>query len=144
MKLAREVSSLTSEAAHKAVGVGVARALEKGWRMNLAVVDRGGNLVAFLKTDDAPLHSTGLAIDKAYTAASFGMPTRDWNKVLGASSQEVRGGIVTRERLVVFGGGFPIRKDGALLGAIGASGGMEEHDEECARAALEAIGADAV
>ena len=144
MKLARAVASIASEAAHKAVSVGVAKAEEKGWRMNLAVVDRGGNLVAFLKTDDAPLHSTGLAIDKAYTAASFGMSTRDWNKVLGASSQEVRGGIVTRDRLVVFGGGFPIKKDGVLLGAIGASGGMEEHDEECTRAALEAIGADAV
>lgn len=144
MKLAREVSSITCEAAHEAVAVGVRNAQEKGWRMNLAVVDRGGNLVAFLKTDDAPLHSTGLAIDKAYTAASFNMSTRDWSKVLGASSDEVRGGIVTRERLVVFGGGFPIRKDGVFLGAIGASGGMEEHDEECTRAAIAAIGADPV
>lgn len=143
MNLSRGISSITAEAAHAAVAAGVAKATEMGWRMNLAVVDRGGNLIAFLRNEDAPLHSTGLAIDKAYTSVSFNMPSKDWNQVLGASSEEVRRGIVTRERLVVFGGGLPIRKDGELLGAIGASGGMEEHDEVCIRAALAAIGADA-
>jgi uncharacterized protein GlcG (DUF336 family) len=142
MSLSRPISSITSDAAHAAVAAGVAKATEMGWRMNLAVVDRGGNLIAFLRNEDAPLHSTGLAIDKAYTALSFNMPTKDWNQVLGASSDEVKNGIVTRERLVVFGGGLPIRKGGTLLGAIGASGGMEEQDEVCIRAALVSIDAD--
>ena len=144
MNLSRGIASITADAAHAAVSAGVAKAREMGWQMNLAVVDRGGNLMAFLRNEDAPLHSAGLAIDKAYTAVSFNMPTKDWNQVLGASSDEVRQGIVTRERLVVFGGGFPIRKDGVVLGAIGASGGMEDHDEVCIRAALSAIGADAL
>jgi uncharacterized protein GlcG (DUF336 family) len=142
MNLSCGTSSITTEAAHAAVAAGIAKAREMGWRMNLAVVDRGGNLIAFLKNEDAPLHSASLAIDKAYTALSFNMPSRDWNQVLAASSEEVRRGIVTRERLVVFGGGLPIRKSGTLLGAIGASGGMEEHDEVCIRAALATIGAD--
>lgn len=142
MNLSRGTSSITTEAAHAAVAAGVAKANEMGWRMNLAVVDRGGNLIAFLKNEDAPLHSTGLAIDKAYTALSFNMPSKDWNQVLAASSEEVRRGIVTRDRLVVFGGGVPIRKGGMVLGAIGASGGMEDQDEICIYAALAAIGAD--
>lgn len=142
MNLSHGISSITTEAAHAAVAGGIAKASEMGWRMNLAIVDRGGNLMAFLKNEDAPLHSTGLAIDKAYTSLSFNMPSRDWNQVLKASSEEVRRGIVTRDRLVVFGGGLPIRKNGALLGAIGASGGMENQDEICVRAALTAIGAD--
>ena len=142
MNLSRGMSSITTEAAHAAVGAGVTKASEMGWRMNLAIVDRGGNLIAFLKNEDAPLHSTGLAIDKAYTSLSFNMPSKDWSQVLAASSEEVRRGIVTRDRLVVFGGGLPIRKNGVLLGAIGASGGMEDQDEVCIRAALTAIGAD--
>lgn len=142
MNLSHGTSSITTEAAHAAVAAGVAKARERGWRMNLAVVDHGGNLIAFLKNEDAPLHSTSLAIDKAYTSLSFNMPSKDWEKVLAASSEEVRRGIVTRERLVVFGGGLPIRKDGCLLGAIGASGGMEDQDEICIRAALAVIGAD--
>jgi len=142
MKLSHGTSTITTEAAHAAVAAGIAKAREMGWRMNLAVVDRGGNLMAFLKVEDAPLHSTTLAIDKAYTSLSFNMPSKDWEQILAASSEEVRRGIVTRERLVVFGGGLPIRKNGELIGAIGASGGMEEHDEVCTRAALAAIGAD--
>ena len=142
MTLARPISSITTDAAHAAVAAGVAKAAEMGWRMNVAVVDRGGNLIAFLRNEDAPLHSAGLAIDKAYTALSFNMSSKDWNQVLGASSDEVKRGIVTRERLVVFGGGLPIRKNGTLLGAIGASGGMEDHDEVCIRAALASIDAD--
>lgn len=142
MNLSRPTSSITADAAPAAVAAGVAKAVEMGWRMNVAVVDRGGNLIAFLRNEDAPLHSTGLAIDKAYTALSFNMPTKDWNQVLGASSGEVKSGIVTRERLVVFGGGLPIRKNGTLLGAIGASGDMEDQDEICIRAALASIDAD--
>jgi uncharacterized protein GlcG (DUF336 family) len=142
MSLARPILSITTDAAHAAVAAGVAKAAEMGWRMNVAVVDRGGNLIAFLRNEDASLHSTSLAIDKAYTALSFNMSSKDWNQVLGASSDEVRRGIVTRERLVVFGGGLPIRKNGTLLGAIGASGGMEDQDEVCIRAALARIDAD--
>ena len=142
MSLFRPISSITTETALAAVRAGVAKAAEMGWRMNVAVVDRGGNLIAFLRNEDAPLHSTSLAIDKAYTALSFNMSSKDWNQVLGASSDEVRRGIVTRERLVVFGGGLPIRKSGTLLGAIGASGGMEDQDEICIRAALAFIDAD--
>lgn len=144
MNLSRELASITAEGAHAAVAAGVKKADEMGKNMNVAVVDRGGNLVAFLRNADAPLHSADLAIDKAYTAVSFNVPTRFWDQILGSASEYVRTGIVTRDRLVVFGGGFPIRKNGVLLGAIGASGGSEEDDEICTRAALAAIGADAV
>jgi uncharacterized protein GlcG (DUF336 family) len=89
------------------------------------------------------LHSVDIAIDKAYTAASFGFPTSQWMSLL-AQDEALRIGIVQRPRLVVFGGGLPIRRPaaegGALIGGIGVSGGSAEQDEACARAGLQAVG----
>lgn len=53
-------------------------------------------------------------------------------------------GFAARPRMVVFGGGLPIRIDGELVGGIGVSGASAEQDEACARAGLEAIGADQI
>ena len=138
MNLFRPASSITTEAAHAAVGAGVTKAAELEWRINVVVVDRGGNLIALLRNEDAPLLSTSLAIDKAYTALSFNMSGKDWNQVPGAPSDEVRRGIATRERLAVFGGCLP-KKSGTLPGA---SGEIEEQDEICIRAALAFSDAD--
>jgi len=94
-----------------------------------------------LRMPNAFLHSTDIAIDKAYTAASFGFPTSQWKGLL-ASDEALRIGMPHRPRLVVFGGGLPIAVEGQLVGGIGVSGGSAEQDEECARAGLRAIGLD--
>ena len=137
---------ISAEAAHQAVAAAVAHAGTLGVRINAAVVDGGGTLAAFLRMPGAFLHSVEIAIDKAYTAASFGFPTAQWPAVFG-SDELLRIGLSQRPRLVVIGGGLPIciqgpegPEGGALIGGIGVSGASAEQDEACALAGLRAIG----
>ncbi|WP_309626337.1 heme-binding protein [Methylibium sp.] len=132
-------SSVTAEAAHAAVAAAVAHAGSLGIRVNAAVTDEAGVLMAFLRVPGAFLHAVDIAIDKAYTAASFGFATERWMSIL-ESDPAVRAGIVQRPRLVVFGGGVPIYAGPQLVGGIGVSGGSAEQDAACARAGLAAIG----
>lgn len=139
MHVAEESAVISAEAANAAVSAAVAKARELGVRINAAVVDGGGTLAAFLRIPGAFLHSVGIAIDKAYTAASFGFPTSQWGAVL-AGDDRVRQGLMEVPRLMMIGGGLPIIADGRVIGAIGVSGASEEQDEICARAALAALG----
>ncbi len=116
----------------------VARAEALGIRINVAVTDASGTLAAFLRMPNAFLHSIDIAIDKAYTAASFGFPTSQWAQIL-AEDEALRIGMPHRPRLVVFGGGLPIAVDGQRLGGIGVSGGSAEQDAECAQAGIDAL-----
>ncbi|MGB0749986.1 MAG: GlcG/HbpS family heme-binding protein [Magnetospiraceae bacterium] len=127
------------EAASAAVHAAAQFAEKAGIKVNIAVVDAGGNLAGFLRMPGAFLHSIDIAIDKAYTAAGFGLPTGEWPEALSQHSQAVRDGIPLRPRMVCFGGGLPLWHEGRLIGGIGVSGGSESEDEECARAGLEAI-----
>ena len=138
MQVAVQMPGVSAEAAATAVQAAVAHAEAKGWKINAAVVDRGGNLMAFLRMPGAFLHSIEIAIDKAYTAASFGFSTKDWMPAIG-HDEGMKFGFSARPRLIVFGGGLPIgQKD--WIGGIGVSGASEAEDEECARAGLAAIG----
>lgn len=128
------------QAAHHAVDAAAQKALELGVKINVAVVDTGGNRVALLRMNGAPLHSIVIAEDKAFTAASFGLATDQWSAVLKLHSEAVQRGLPKVERFVMFGGGVPILVDGELIGGIGVSGASEEQDGECARAGLAAIG----
>lgn len=127
------------EAAAAAVAAAARWAEEAGIRVNVAVVDAGGNLAGFVRMPGAFLHSIDIAIDKAYTAASFGLPTSAWPGVLESHSRAVREGIPLRARMVCFGGGLPLFHNGRLIGGIGVSGGSELEDEACARAGLSAM-----
>lgn len=103
--------------------------------VNIAIVDDGGNLVAFSRMDGAPLLSVGIAQNKAYTAAAFGLPTHEWHGLI-KDHDALREGIVHTDRLVIFGGGYPIVNGNSLAGAIGVSGGSEEEDMACCEAAF--------
>ena len=127
-------------AAHAMTQAAALHAQQLGVRVNIAVVDSAGNLAAFLRMPGAPLHSIDIAIDKAYTAASFGLATSGWSKALRTHSEAVRQGLVLRARFVAFGGGLPIVEGGQRVGAIGVSGGSEDEDEQCAQAGLRALG----
>ena len=131
--------AITAEATAVALQAAVAHAATLGIRINVALTDASGVLAGFLRMPGAFLHSVDIAIDKAYTAASFGFPTAQWMSIL-AQDEALRIGLVERPRLVVFGGGLPIREHGVLIGGIGVSGGSAEQDEACARAGLAAIG----
>jgi uncharacterized protein GlcG (DUF336 family) len=132
---------ISAAAVSVALEAAIAHAESIGVRINVAVADSGGNLAGFLRMPGAFLQSIDIAIDKAYTAAGFGFSTKDWMKLIG-HDEGMKLGFSARPRLVVFGGGLPIRAGGALIGGIGVSGASEAQDEECARAALDAIGAE--
>lgn len=139
MLLVTPTAVIGEEAAALAVSAAVAKARELGARINVAVVDGGGNLAAFLRMPGAFLHSIGIAQDKAYTAVSFGMPTADLYRLVQADPA-LRDGLIRRDRMAAFGGGLPIIIDGQLVGGIGVSGASETEDGLCASAGLAALG----
>lgn len=141
MQVACANPGITAEAAASAVQAAVRHAEIHGWKINVAVADRSGNLMAFLRMPGAFLHSIDIAIDKAYTAASFGFRTKEWMSLVGGD-EGMKLGFSAQPRLIVFGGGVPIRVagDSEWIGGIGVSGASEAQDEECALAGLAAIG----
>lgn len=141
MKVAVQQATVSWEAAHAAVAAAVRHAEALGVRINVGIADAAGNLVAFLRMPGAFPQSIDIAIDKAYTAGGFGFATARWMDVV-AGNEGMKLGFAARPRLVVFGGGLPIRVQGELVGGIGVSGASEEQDGACARAGLAAIGAD--
>lgn len=133
---------ISAAAAHDCVGAAVKTAQSMGLCVNVAVLDGSGVLAAFLRMPGAPLHSVEIAIDKAYTAVSFGLATSQWHAALEGHSAAVREGIVRRPRFVAFGGGLAIVDQGQRIGAIGVSGATESQDEAIAQAGLHALGLD--
>ncbi len=131
--------SISATAAHAVVAAAVAEAGRLGIRINAAVVDAGGNLAAFLRMPGAFIHSIDIAIDKAYTAASFGFPTSQWGAIVD-SDKMLHHALNQRARLVMIGGGLPLREGAELIGGIGVSGGSAEQDDACAASAVAALG----
>ena len=139
MTLSVETSQISTTAAHAAVAAAVEQAHALGIAINVAVVDGSGTLMAFLRMNGAFLHSIDIAIDKAYTAASFGFPTSKWGGVIG-DDELLRIGLNQRQRLILFGGGLPLVDNGRRIGGIGVSGGSASQDELCAAAGVTALG----
>jgi len=139
MELEVPTTTLSWEAGHAAVAAAVAHAQRLGVRINVAVCDASGLLVAFLRMPLSFSQSIELAIDKARTAAGFGISTSALMAEFG-EDEALKLGFASRKGVVVFGGGLPIRCGDRLIGGIGVSGASAAQDEECARAALSALG----
>lgn len=135
-----DAKQLGWELAQRAAQGAVRHASAIGVRINVSVLDGGGNPLAFLRMPGAPLHSISISEDKAYTAVSFGVPTSGWESELRSQPDAVRQGLPLRPRFVMFGGGVPILAGQLVAGAIGVSGASEQQDEECAMAGLVAAG----
>ncbi len=134
--------SISSELAQKMVDEAVAKARALGVSENVAVLDDGGNLKAFSRMDGAAILCIEIAQNKAYTAL-FGIPTHDLFNFI-QSDPSLLAGMPTLPRMAAWGGGFPIKVDGEIVGAIGLSGAPTvQNDIDCARAAL-ALVSDAV
>jgi uncharacterized protein GlcG (DUF336 family) len=132
-------ASISSDAAHQMIAAAEAKANELSTPMCIAIVDDGGNLKAFSRMDGAALLSTQVAQDKAYTAAGFGMATHDWHDFIKDDPPLADGATTGINRLVVFGGGYPIKVDDQVVGGIGVSGGHYTQDQEVAEAGLAAL-----
>jgi uncharacterized protein GlcG (DUF336 family) len=134
--------SISSELAQKMVNVALAKARELGVCENVAILDDGGNLKAFSRMDGAPFLCIEMAQNKAYTAL-FGVSTQEFFDFI-KGDPSLLAGIPTLSRVAAWGGGFPIKVDGEVIGAIGVSGAPAvQNDVDCAKAAL-ALMADAV
>jgi uncharacterized protein GlcG (DUF336 family) len=134
------MAGITLEQARKVIDAAEAKAEEIDVPMNIAVVDAGNNLTAFVRQDGAWLGSIDIAQGKAYTARAFDMTSAD----LGTEAQPGKSlyGIEASNdgRLVIFGGGIPLKEGDEVVGAIGVSGGTVDQDEEVAGAGAGAFG----
>ncbi len=104
--------------------------------MVVTVVDKGGDLIAQQRMDDALLVSLEISLNKAYSAVALKLPT----DTLGELSQPgaMLYGLQNASRMVVFGGGIPLKIDGKVIGAIGVSGGSVAEDTQCVKAGIAA------
>jgi len=129
---------MTLDKAQPIIAAAIAKAIEIGQPMNIAVVDDGANLTAFARMDGAWLGSINIAINKAFTARAFDITTRD----LGANSQpgsQFYGIHASNHgRVMIFAGGVPLKANGQVVGAVGVSGGSGEQDQAVAEAAAAA------
>ncbi len=124
------------ERALAAIAAAVAEARKHDWKLNVAVVDSGGNLVAFERMDGAQLASIQIAEHKARTAAMFRRETKVFENGIQQSNYNY---ILTLDGVIGSRGGIPLLEAGKLIGAIGCSGGSGSQDEVACTAGVTAL-----
>jgi uncharacterized protein GlcG (DUF336 family) len=133
--MSRPALSLDLADARRIIAAGERKAIEMGIPYNIAVADVGGGLVAHVRMDGAWLGSVDIAINKAWTARAFDMSTDDLSHLAQSGQQGFGINTTNDSRVVIFGGGIPVKRDGMVIGAVGASGGSVKQDIEVAEAA---------
>lgn len=128
---------LTLEIAKKLLEVAEHKARQIGLPFDIAIVDDGGNLIAFHRMDNARIAGIEISKNKAWTSVSMQMPTS--NLAQSAQPGGPTFGINTTNegRLVILGGGIPLSREGHIVGGIGVSGGTSAQDIEVASAAVQ-------
>ena len=125
--------------ARRIIAAAEKKAEELGQPMNIAIVDEGGNLLAFERMENAWRGSIDISINKAFTSRAFDITTKD----LGDNSQPGQQffGIHASNggRIMIFAGGIPLKQDGKVVGAVGVSGGSGAQDHAVAEAAVAAL-----
>ncbi len=109
----------------------------KQWLMVMTVVDSGGHVVLTERMDNAQFGSVTPALDKARTAAAFRRPTKVFEDIIAQGGAGLR--IMRLDEAMPIDGGLPLIRKGALLGAIGVSGGTSAQDGEAAAACVAAF-----
>ena len=133
------MADITAQQAQTVLAAALKKAEEINTKMDIAVVDAGANLKAFIRMDDAFLGSIDISIKKAKTARFFNMPTGDLGKLAqpGAPLYHIE---FSNEGLITFPGGVLLKnKDGAIIGAVGVSGSSVEDDHAVASAGAAAL-----
>jgi len=137
---ASQAAGLTLGAARAIMKAAMAEGRAMRVALSVAVVDSGGQLVAFERMDGADLVTITLAQDKAWTALVNRMPTRDLAPLVQPGAEFFGYESVGRGRTIVFAGGMPLLRDGVLVGGVGVSGGSVEEDQLAVDAAVRAFG----
>jgi uncharacterized protein GlcG (DUF336 family) len=127
---------ISLEKAQAAVQAAVAEANKHSWPLNVAVVDSGGNLIAFARMDGAQIGSIAISEHKARAAAKFRRPT----KVFEEAMQQGRNYLATLDDIVASRGGIPLIEDNKIIGAVGCSGATGSQDEVVCMAGAAAVG----
>ena len=130
---------ITLDDARRVISAAEKKAREIGQPMNIAVVDAGGNLVSHIRMDGAWLGSIDISINKALTARAFNVSTVELAENSQPGQQFFGIHISNHGRVMIFAGGIPLRRDGAIIGGIGVSGGSGTQDEAVARAGASAL-----
>jgi glc operon protein GlcG len=120
----------------QAIAAAVVEAQKHDWKLNVAVVDSGGNLVAFQRMDGAQLASVQIAEHKARTAATFRRETKAFETAIQTNGANY---VMTLDGVIGSRGGIPLVENGKLIGAIGCSGGSGSQDEVVCLAGVAAL-----
>jgi len=130
---------ITARQAQQMLAAGAERAAKIGVPVNIAVLDSGAHLKAFLRMDGAVLGSIDIALRKARTAVLFAAPSEAVWEYCKPGAQ-APGLELSNGGLAPFAGGIPLRgRDGDIIGALGVSGGAVPQDLEIAETAVAAF-----
>ena len=122
---------ISLERAQAAIAAATAEARKHDWKLNVAVVDSGGNLVAFARMDGAQLASIQIAEHKARASAGFRRETKAFENAIQQNGATY---VLTLDGVIGSRGGIPLVEGGKLIGAIGCSGGTGSQDEVACKA----------
>ena len=122
--------------ADAAIDAALAEAKKRGWAMNIAVVDSGGNLVAFRRMDGALLASIQVSQHKAKAALGYRRETKVFENAIQESNLPY---LLTLDGVIASRGGIPLIEGGKIIGAIGCSGGTGSQDEVSCKAGLATV-----
>jgi uncharacterized protein GlcG (DUF336 family) len=130
---------ISVEQGQAAVDAALAKARAMGIACCVAIVDDAGHLTLFKRMDDSSALNVDIAVNKAHTAAGLGMSTADWYEFIQTQPALAAGSAAGIERMIIFGGGVPIRWSDQVIGAIGVAGGRPDQDVQIAEAGVAAI-----
>jgi uncharacterized protein GlcG (DUF336 family) len=130
---------LTLADARKIIAAAQKKATEIGQPMNVAVVDDGGNLLAFERMENAWRGSIDISINKAWTSRAFDIATKDLAKHSQSGDQFFGIHVSNGGRVMIFAGGVPLKQGGKVVGGLGISGGTGEQDQAVAEAGAAAL-----
>lgn len=133
------MSELNLELAKKLIESAEKEAANIDVQMVISIVDAGGNLIATHRMDDAWIASLDVAQNKAWTSVALKMPTSALEEATVPKAELFGLNTTNQGRIVVFGGGIPLEKDGKVVGAVGVSGGSVPQDVQVAEAAVKAF-----
>lgn len=127
---------ISLERAMAVINACVAEARKHDWKLNVAVVDSGGNFVAFQRMDGAQLASIPISEHKARAAVTFRRETKAWESAIQTNGAHY---VMTLDGMIGSRGGIPLVDGGRIIGAIGCSGGTGSQDEVACKAGVAAL-----
>lgn len=133
------MNKMTLETAKRLLAIAEQKARQMGLANDIAIVDEGGNLVVFVRMDNARIAGIDISQNKAWTSVAMQMPTANLAQSAQAGGPSFGINTTNHGRLVILGGGIPFVKEGKIVGGIGVSGGTSAQDIEVATAAVQAF-----